>query len=151
MKAVHRLATIADAPRLFDVRRQAIILLAPAAMPVTAAETWAAALTLVGMKRKLRELEIWVAEVDGSIVCWGAIRADVLEGLYTDPAFAGRGIGTQLLGFLEALMRGRGIAAVRAEASANAEGFYHRRGYEPAGPRTPQNALPIGKRLIGRP
>jgi putative acetyltransferase len=48
---------------------------------------------------------------------------------------------------LEALMRERGILAVRAEASSNAEAFYLRRGYEPIGPRTPEGAQPITKRL----
>jgi putative acetyltransferase len=147
MIALHRLATPADAPRLHALRRRSILELAPSGISAVAAETWAGALTSTGMKRKLRELEIWVAEVDGRVVAWGAIRGAVLEGLYTDPEFAGRGIGTALLAFLEALMRERGIAAVRADASRNAEAFYYRRGYEPDGPRTPKDAQPIRKRL----
>jgi putative acetyltransferase len=47
------------------------------------------------------------------VVGWGAIRGERVEGLYTDPEFAGRGIGTKLLGSLEGLMRGRGVPAVR--------------------------------------
>ena len=116
-------------------------------MSETEAETWAATLTVPGMKRKIRELEIWVAEVNDTVAGWGAINGDRLEGLYTDPAFIGRGIGSELLGLLEALMRGRGIPAVSAEASANAERFYRRRGYEPTGVRTPDGAQPIRKRL----
>ena len=116
-------------------------------MSVAEAETWAATLSVEEMKRKLRELEMWVAEVNGAVVGWGAIHGDRLEELYTDPEFTGRGVGTELLGLLEALMRGRGIATVMAEASANAEEFYSRRGYEPVGPRTPEGAQPIRKRL----
>jgi len=104
-------------------------------------------LTVAGMERKILELEIWVAKVGETAVGWGAIRGDRLEGLYTDPEFAGRGIGTALLGWLEGLMRGRGIPAACAEASANAEVFYRRRGYERTGPRTSEGAQPIGKRL----
>jgi len=37
--------------------------------------------------------------------------------------FAGQGIGAGLLDMLEGLMRGRGIQAVRAEASSNAREF----------------------------
>ena len=51
------------------------------------------------------------------------------------------------LALLEGLMRGRGIQAVRAEASSNAHGFYVRRGYQTIGVRTADGALPIGKRL----
>jgi len=116
-------------------------------MSVAEAEVWAATLTAEGMERKLRELEIWVAEVNGTVLGWGAIRGDRLEGLYSDPEFAGRGFGTELLGLLEALMRARGIPAITAEASANAEEFYRRRGYEPVGPRTPDGAQPMRKRL----
>ena len=147
VKAVHRLATLADACRLFELRRQAIIVLAPKGMSVAEAETWAATLTVEGMERKLRELEIWIAEVNGAVVGWGAIRGDRLDGLYTDPELAGRGVGTELLGFLEALMRARGIAAIIGEASPNAEEFYRRRGYELVGRRTPEQGQPMRKRL----
>jgi len=48
---------------------------------------------------------------------------------------------------LEGLLRERDIPAVSAQASANAEAFYLRRGYTTVGPRTPQGAQPITKRL----
>jgi putative acetyltransferase len=48
---------------------------------------------------------------------------------------------------LESVMRERGVAAVRAEASPNAEAFYLRRGYQTAGVRTPEGVRPITKRL----
>jgi len=147
MAATCRLATLADSDRLFDIRRKSITALATKTMSLGEAEAWAATLTVAGMKTKLRELEIWVVEVNDAVVSWGAIRGEQLEGLYTDPIFAGRGIGTALLGFLEALMRERGIASVRAEASSNAEEFYLRRGYEPTGARTREGAQPISKRL----
>jgi putative acetyltransferase len=147
VKAMHRLATLADAGRLFELRRQAIVTLAPKGMSVAEADAWAATLTVEGMERKVRELEIWVAQVNGAVVGWGAIHGGRLEGLYTDPAFIGRGVGTELLGLLEALIQARGISAITAEASANAEEFYRRRGYEQVGLRTPEGAQPMRKRL----
>jgi putative acetyltransferase len=116
-------------------------------MSVAEAEAWAATLTVEGMERKLRKLEIWVAEVNGAVVGWGAIHGDRLEGLCTAPELAGRGVGTELLGLLEALMRARGILAVTGDASANAEEFYRRRGYELVGRRTPERGQPMRKRL----
>jgi putative acetyltransferase len=116
-------------------------------MSVAEAGIWAAKLTLAGMERKLRELEIWVAELDGVVAGWGAIRGDVLEGLYTAPEFAGRGVGAALLEMLERLMRERGVQAVRAEASSNALDFYLRRGYRNTGHQTPDRAWPIAKPL----
>jgi putative acetyltransferase len=146
--AVHRLATLDDATSLFALRRRSILELAPSGMSVGDAEAWAKQLTPSGMERKLRELEIWIAELDGMIVGWGAIRGDVLEGLYTAPEYAGQGVGAALLDRLEALMHGRGVDAVRAEASSNAKAFYLRRGYRQTGPQTPVGAWPITKQLL---
>ena len=147
MNTVHRLATLNDTNRLFDLRRQSIIKLAAKGMSIEEAARWAEELTVAGMERKICELEIWVAEVSEKVVSWGAIRGDQLEGLYTDPQFASQGIGTELLRMLEELMQKSGISAVRAEASSNAEAFYLRRGYERTAPPTSKGAQPIRKRL----
>jgi|RhiMethySRZTD1v2_1073278.scaffolds.fasta_scaffold150872_2 putative acetyltransferase len=147
MKTVHRRATLNDTNRLFDLRRQSIIKLAAKGMSIEEAARWAEELTVAGMERKICDLEIWVAEVSEKVVSWGAIRGDQLEGLYTDPQFASQGIGTKLLRMLEELMQRRGISAVRAEASSNAEAFYLRRGYERTAPPTSRGAQPIRKRL----
>jgi putative acetyltransferase len=144
---VHRPAALDDAAALLDLRRRSILELAARGLPAAEAEAWAAKLTLAGMERKLRELEIWVAELDGVVAAWGAIRADYLEGLYTAPRFAGRGIASGMLIRLEGLMIARGVAAVRAEASSNALGFYLHRGYRLNGPQTVERAWPITKDL----
>ena len=70
MGAVYRLAKRKDASGLYDIRRRSILELAPPKMSV-AAQAWASQLTPSGMERKLRDLEVWVAELDGIIVGWG--------------------------------------------------------------------------------
>jgi putative acetyltransferase len=147
MTQVHRRASLEDAPVLFDLRRRSILELAVKGLLAGEAEAWAAKLTLAGMEAKLRELEIWVAELDGVVAAWGAIGGDILEGLYTAPQFAGRGMGSSLLTRLEGLMVARGVAAVHAEASSNAKAFYLRRGYRTSGPQTAGGAWPITKNL----
>jgi putative acetyltransferase len=147
MNAVHRLARSEDATGLFEIRRKAILELAPQGMPDAEAKAWAAKLTLAGIAQKLSEFEIWVAELDGVAMGWGAIRGDTLEGLYSAPEFAGRGVGAALLEMLERRMRESGADAVHAEASSNARAFYLRRGYLMSGPQTPNGAWPIAKRL----
>jgi putative acetyltransferase len=145
MSAAYRLAMRKDASRLYDIRRRSILELAPPTMSVAEAQAWASKLTLSGMKQKLWELEVWVAELDGIVAGWGAIRGDRLEGLYTAPEFAGQGVGAGLLDRLEGLMREREFPSVRLEASSNARGFYLRRGYRAAGPQAPQGAWPMLK------
>jgi putative acetyltransferase len=148
MGAVYRLAMSNDASRLHDIRRRSILELAPPTMPKAEAQAWAAQLTPARMEQKLRELEVWVAELDGAVVGWGAIRGNMLESLYAAPEFAGQGVGAGLLGMLEGLMRDRGFPSVHAEASPNARDFYLRRGYQAAGSRTPKGAWPIAKELL---
>jgi putative acetyltransferase len=147
MNVMHRKATIGDAHCLLELREQAIIVLAGRRMSAADAKRWADTLAIGGMKRKLHELDVWVAEIRGAVVGWGAIRGDCLEGLYADPEFADRGIGTALLHMLEGRMRERGHAVSHADASSNALQFYRRRGYELAGPRLPNGAQPVTKRL----
>ena len=109
MGALYRLALRKDARRLHDIRRRSILELAPPTMPASEAQAWALKLKLAGMAQKLLELDVWVAELDGIVVGWGAIRGDVLEGLYVAPEFAGQGVGAGLLDMLEGLIRGRGF------------------------------------------
>ena len=149
MAPVYRLAMRTDANRLYDIRRRSILELALPTMPAAEAQAWAAQLTLSGMERKLHDLEIWVAERGDIVAGWGAIRDDMLEGLYTAPEFAGQGVGARLLVWLEGLMREREFRSVRLEASSNARGFYLRRGYRPTGPQTPQGAWPMVKEHFG--
>ena len=147
MAAVHRLATLNDAGLLHAIRRRAILELAPPTLASAEAQAWALRLTQPGMQQKLRELEIWVAELDGIVVGWGAIRGDYLEGLYTAPESAGQGVGAGLLAVLEGLIRERQFPSVRADASSNALAFDLSRGYRANGPQVPNGAWPIAKLL----
>lgn len=144
-RAVYRPALREDASCLHEIRRRSILELAPPEMSVAESRAWAERLTLAGMEQKLREFEIWVAELGGVLADWGAIRGDRLEGLYVAAGFAGQGVGAGLLDRLEGLMRERGLLSVHLEASSNARGFYLRRGYRATGPQMPQGAWPMAK------
>jgi putative acetyltransferase len=112
------------------------------------AETWANSMAVEGMEQRFRDAEVWVAEADDTIAGWIALRGDHIDGLYTDPVFVERGIGTELVALAEALMRERGIQIIRLQASLNAEQFYLRRGFVPKGSRVPDSAIPMEKRLF---
>lgn len=143
-----RKATLIDVPRLWQLRRDSIIELAPDSMAIAQAEAWAATLTLAGMEQRLLETEIWVGETDGIIAGWIAMREDYIDGLYTDPRYKRQSIATQLLSLAEKLMSERAIQIIRLEASLNAEPFYLRRGYLPTTVRVPNEAIPMEKRLL---
>jgi putative acetyltransferase len=144
-RTAYRPARCEDARRLHEIRRRSILEIAPPEMPFAEAQAWAGRLTPAGMAQKLRELEVWVAELEGVAVGWGAIRGDRLEGLYVSTEFAGQGVGAGLLDRLEGLMRERGLLSVHLEASSNARGFYLRRGYRVSDLPTPPGAWPMVK------
>ena len=147
MQPYIRQATFDDIQRLWEVRRESILKLASKGMSVTQAFTWATKMTLEGMEARFRETEIWIAELEGVLVGWVAVRGDYIDGLYIDPCSAEQGIGSELLSVAETLMRDRGIQAVRLDSSVNAERFYRHRGYLPTGDPPADNAIPLKKKL----
>ena len=77
--------------------------------------------------------ERWVAELDGEVVAWSGLtppekRIAVLDHLWVDPGWMGRGLGTRL--FRLAADRARELGAERLEwgADPNAVGFYEKLG-----------------------
>ena len=147
----YRITTPAEAAALHGLRRRSILAFAPDAMSIEQARQWADKGSVESMAGRLHDTEGWVAETDGQIIGWVAIREDYLDALYVAPESARRGIGTQLLQFAEEALRARGIGALRVEASWNSEAFYIRRGYEPLEPRSPDGARQMRKRLPSTP
>jgi GNAT superfamily N-acetyltransferase len=88
---------------------------------------WAEGLTFESRQER------WVADVDGEIVAWAGLipPADgvaVLDDLWVDPSWIGRGLGKRL--FELAADRARELGAVRLEwgAERHALGFYEKMG-----------------------
>jgi putative acetyltransferase len=147
MNSPYRKANIYDVPRMFDVRRDSILRLAPSGMSIAQSTEWAGRLTLEAFQQRLDETEFWVAEINDGIVGWIGIRDDEICGLYVDPQHANRGIGSGLLQFAEGIMSRAGVTVARLDASWNAEAFYLRQGYKPLGPRPPDNTRTFVKPL----
>jgi N-acetylglutamate synthase-like GNAT family acetyltransferase len=89
--------------------------------------SWAEGLTFES------DRERWVAEVEGEIVAWAALvppsdGVAVLDDLWVDPAWMGRGLGSRL--FRVAADRARELGAKRLEwgAEPNSVGFYEKVG-----------------------
>jgi GNAT superfamily N-acetyltransferase len=70
-----------------------------------------------------------VVVVDDGIVAFCDHVPDEVIGLYIDPAFQGRGIGSALLGQAESRMRNAGTALAKVHSALSSQSFYERHGY----------------------
>lgn len=76
---------------------------------------------------RLREDEVWVAEVAGQVVGYARLAGAWLDDLYVLPAHAGRGVGSALLDLAKALRPG-GFSLWVFETNRPARDFYARHG-----------------------
>ncbi len=75
-----------------------------------------------------------------------------LHGLYVDPAYWGRGVGSRLLAAAEQAARAQGAAATTVKAQAGASGFFRARGFAPPEARRGSDyAHLLWKRLANTP
>lgn len=81
-----------------------------------------------------------VAEREGELAGLGDLHWPESEvtAVYVHPDHAGEGVGTAILGDLEAAARERGLEELGLLASMNAVGFYEQAGYERVGTRVHQ-------------
>lgn len=75
----------------------------------------------------LTEQQVTVATIEDEIVGFAAVKGDWLEQLYLDPAWTGRGIGSQLLRHVTARMTH--VKLFCFEANGGARRFYERHGF----------------------
>ncbi|CUH97381.1 hypothetical protein P22_3509 [Propionispora sp. 2/2-37] len=100
-------------------------------------EIWKDELTIT--PEYIQNNKVCVAEVDGRVVGYFSlveVKRDFwagrvfvnagfwLEHIFIQPEYIGRGIGTQLINYLEAMCRELGVDKVRIFSDPNANGFY---------------------------
>ena len=79
---------------------------------------------------------IYVAESsEGSILGFGAfiqtnLNTGEIAGIYIDPKYLGKGIGTQIIKKIEDKALQKGILQLNVNSSLNSINFYHRKGYK---------------------
>lgn len=119
-----RAATSSDAAALTDVFLRA----RAAAMPWLPRTRSDASTRWWMTNAVLAELEVWVAERDGAVVGFAALRPGRLDHLHVDPAVQGTGVGRALLG--RAVERGGPGLLVRVlQRNERAIAFFTGRGF----------------------
>jgi GNAT superfamily N-acetyltransferase len=72
--------------------------------------------------------EVWVAEVDRTIVALLVLEGDWVDQLYVEPAWAGKGVGSRLIGLAKD-QRPKGLSLWTFQANVGARRLYERHGF----------------------
>lgn len=99
----------------------------------------------------VRHREMLVAERGGRVVGTVGLEGARVAGLFVDPDWHGRGVGSTLMAAIEARARAHGVARVELHASLNARAFYAARGYVALGEEESAEygrTIVMGKRLV---
>ena len=81
------------------------------------------------LTRKSHKYDIFVYEKDKKILGMGAIEGNYIAKVYVDPTMHGKGIGREIMTFLEKLAIKRGFKNIFLRAYKNSKGFYTKQGY----------------------
>lgn len=73
---------------------------------------------------------MYVAVEDDRILGTVSLKDNTILALFVDPGFHGKGIGTELMRFIEGVARERGYESVSLPSSITAYGFYKKLGYK---------------------
>jgi GNAT superfamily N-acetyltransferase len=125
-----RRATLEDAQIAFDIRLLAIRSQCIGAYTSEQMMVWTRGSAEDGYDA-LMDKPFYLGYVDGDPVATGMLDLanNEIGALFVLPGFTGRGIGKQVLAYLEALARELGIEEVILDATLNAADFYRRCGY----------------------
>jgi len=127
-----RLGTPDDASAIFRVHRDSILLLGIESYSLAEVESWAAGLVperYVEAMNQGGETFIVAVTADGDLAGFCSFKDDEVKGLYVAPAWARRGVGSQLLRQAEAVLIAAGHRRIRIGASLSGQAFYEHHGY----------------------
>ena len=126
-----RSATLADVPRMWDIRTAAVRLTCASHYPADVIETLCATPPPATMPDLIETGGAVVAEADGRMLGYAALDLGTggVDAVFVDPAAQRGGIARGLMATLEAAAVARGIVRLFVSASLNAVPFYERAGF----------------------
>ena len=126
-----RPALPADAPRLAEIFRDAVLELAVDDYDDDQRDAWASAADdEPAFAQRLAQMLTIVATQDGAPMAFASLEdGDMVAMLYVHPDVAGQGYAKALVDALERLAFARGKTRVTADASDVSRGFFEHRGY----------------------
>ena len=125
-----RKATVADAQSVFDIRIAAINSQCKGHYTPQDLEKWTTGTMSPDFVNMLEE-KCYVAVVANVVVGTGMIdlRSGKIDAVFVMPTFMGKGIGRQMMNYLEQLAVEAGLSQISLEATLNAASFYKAVGF----------------------
>jgi putative acetyltransferase len=118
-----------DGEAVADLHRRAILATPEEHYTLAERESWAFGLRpdfYAPLNGSVMEV---AAREDGRPIAFCHCTRDEIVGLYVDPDWQGRGLGSALLERAEAMIAGRGYHAAKVTATTSARAFYEAHGY----------------------
>ncbi|AMS14235.1 MULTISPECIES: GNAT family N-acetyltransferase [Pseudomonas] len=119
-----------DAQRVFVIRNQAINHQCSGHYPAADLQVWTAG-SLGDYFVEVLEKTGHVAVIDGQIAASGMLdpESGQVDAVFVDPAYMGRGIGRQMMDYLEQLALQAGLPHLILDSTLNAADFYRHCGF----------------------
>ncbi|WDH36359.1 GNAT family N-acetyltransferase [Pseudomonas chlororaphis] len=119
-----------DAPRVFVIRNQAINHQCSGHYPAADLQVWTTG-SLGDYFIEVLEKTGHVAVIDGQIAASGMLdlESGQVDAVFVDPAYMGRGIGRQMMDYLEQLALQAGLPHLILDSTLNAADFYRHCGF----------------------
>ena len=131
MPAKLRRATEADAPHLLEVHRAAIAEICSKSYPDELIQKWIAAkMEETYCEAIKRGIKYFVAKQDNMICGFSSYKGSQIHDLFVTPTQLKKGIGQQLLEYMEKDAQEEQISWFSLLSSLNAVGFYEKNGYQ---------------------
>ncbi|MFS1288769.1 GNAT family N-acetyltransferase [Pseudomonas piscis] len=135
-----------DAQRVFDIRNQAINHQCAGYYPVADLQVWTAG-NLGQSFIEWLESNGHVAVIDGQVAASAILdlESGQVDAVFVDPAYMGRGIGRQMMDYIEQQALQAGLSHLILDSTLNAADFYRQCGF--VGERVAQYQSPRGLTL----
>jgi N-acetylglutamate synthase-like GNAT family acetyltransferase len=125
-----RKANAGDAVSIWEIRNAAILSGCQAYYPVELLKAWTGGEMTEQFVQAVIE-QFYVATLRDEVLGTGAINLDSaqLDAVFVRPDMMGRGVGRQIVAFLEELARQAGLTRLTLDSTLNAASFYRRCGF----------------------
>lgn len=125
-----RKATRADAQAAWDIRRLSVLAQCEGFYPGPLLEAWTSGVPSEKWA-ELVERGFYVAHDDATVLATGMVATETgrIDAIFVHPDHMGRGLGKQMMDFLEELARTHALPELSLDATLNAAPFYRRCGF----------------------